>query len=226
MRIVHEEYKVYEFDELKDDIKKKVLEKEKEYMKESYIDCCLYDDMGCKASDLINDYFGITSDYLKTYYDLSYCQGSGAMVEFDINIVDLNNKYKVFSNEEISFMVDNNIIEYIDVRHDNSNYYHEYTFSVNHDYYNGYSYDDIKDKYGITEKDFETLDDRFYELVDDYNKHNTKSDFVKDIIKLNKELCNYGYDCIESDYPDEEIIENIKINGYEYLESGDIYGIK
>ena len=228
MEIITKEYKVYNFDELNDDIKKKLIEKERVNQVNLYCDTWLEEDMGLKASDLINDYFGITSDYVKTYYDLSYSQGCGAMVEFSIFITDFNNKYKVFSDEEISFLVDNNVVEYIDIKHNsNCHYYHEYSFSVNHDYYNGYSYEDIKDKYGISEKEFETLEDRFYKLVDDTNKHRTNSQFIKDIIDMNKELTKYGYDCIEyyDNCNDNEIIEHIKNNDNKYLENGDeFYG--
>ena len=225
MRKVVNEFNVYEFDELSDDVKKTVIEKHRDYEREDYCDSFLNDDMGSKASDLINDYFGITSDYLKTYYDLSYSQGSGAMVEFDINIVDLNNKYNVFSKEEMAFITDKGIVNDIRIRHNDNYYYHEYTFSIDYDYYNDYSYEDIKDSYGITEKDFETLDDRFYKLVDTYNKHYTESPFIKDIIKMNKELSKYGYNCMEHFWncSDDEIIENIKANEYEFLESGEIY---
>lgn len=224
MRIVNKEYKLYTFDELSDDVKQKLIENERQCQLDTYCNLDLYDDMSNKASDLINDYFGITSDYLKVNYDLSYCQGSGSMVEFSIDIKNLNNIYKVFSDEEISFLVDNNIVEYIDVRHNsNCHYYHEYSFSVNCDYYNGYSYDDIKDKYGISEKEFETLDDRFYELVDMCNKNG--SEFIKDIIGMNKELTQYGYGCIEyfENCSDDEIIGYIKDNGNEYLENGDVF---
>lgn len=225
MRIVSKEYKLYTFDELSDDVKQKLIERERQYQLETYCDLDLYDDMGSKASDLLNDYFGITSDYLKTYYDLSYSQGSGSMVEFDINIVDLNNKYNVFSKEEMAFITDKGIVNDIRIRHNDNYYYHEYTFSIDYDYYNDYSYEDIKDSYGITEKDFETLDDRFYKLVDTYNKHNTESEFVKDIIKLNGELTSYGYDCMEywGNCDEKEIIMYIKGYEFEYLENGDVF---
>lgn len=225
MRIVSKEYELYTFDELSNDVKEKLIERERQYQLETYCDLDLYDDMGLKASDLLNDYFDITSDYLKTYYDLSYCQGSGAMVEFDINIVDLNNKYNVFSKEEIAFITDKGIVNDIRIRHNDNHYYHEYTFNIDYDYYNDYSYEDIKDSYGITEKDFETLDDRFYKLVDTYNKHYTESEFVKDIIKLNKELTSYGYKRIEYwvDCKEEEIIMYIKGYEFEYLENGDVF---
>ena len=225
MRIVNKEYKLYKFDELSDDVKQKLIERERQYQLETYCDLDLYDDMGQKASDLLNDYFGITSDYLKTYYDLSYCQGSGSMVEFDINIVDLNNTYNVFSKEELAFITDKGIVNDIRIRHNDNHYYHEYTFSIDYDYYNGYSYEDIKDSYGITEKDFETLDDRFYKLVDTYNKHYTESEFVKDIIKLNGELTKHGYKCMEywGNCDEKEIIMYIKGYEFEYLENGDVF---
>lgn len=225
MRIVSKEYKLYTFDELSDDVKQKLIERERQYQLETYCDLDLYDDMGQKASDLINDYFGITSDYLKTYYDLSYSQGSGAMVEFNINIVDLNNKYNILSKEELAFITDKGIINNVFVRHNDNFYYHEYTFKIDYDYFNDYSYEDIKDSYGISEKDFETLDNRIYDLLDSYDKHNTTSPFVKDIIKLNKELTKYGYECMEywNNCDEKEIIMYVKGYEFEYLENGDVF---
>jgi hypothetical protein len=225
MRIVSKEYKLYTFDELADDVKQKLIEKEREYQLETYCDLDLYDDMGQKASDLLNDYFGITSDYLKTYYDLSYSQGSGAMVEFDINIKDLNNKYKIFSDEEMRFIIDNGIVYDIKIRHNDNYYCHEYTFKIDYDYYNDYSYEDIKDSYKISEKDFETLDNRFYDLVDYSMKYSFESEFIQDIVKINKELGKYGYRRIEywGNCKEDEIIMYIKGYEFEYLENGDVF---
>lgn len=225
MRIVSKEYNIYNFDELNDDIKQDLISRERQYQLEIYCEYSLHDDMGFKASDLLNDYFGITSDYLKTYYDLSYCQGSGSMVEFDINIVDLNKKYKIFSDEEIRFIQDMGIINNVRIRHNNSNYYHEYTFKIDSDYYSIYSYDDVVDEYNITEDEFDTLDSRLYKLLDDSSKHNTESEFVKDIIKLNGELTSYGYECMEyfDDCDEDKIISYIKDYGFEYLENGDVF---
>ena len=227
MRIVSKEYKLYTFDELADDIKQKLIERERQYQLETYCDLDLYDDMGSKASDLINDYFGITSDYLETYYHLSYSQGSGAMVEFDINIKDLNNKYKIFSDEEIRFITDKGICNDIRIRHNNNHYYHEYTFGIDFVYYNmGYSYADVIDEdYDINENDFITLEERLYDLLDSSNKHYTKSAFIQDIIKMNKELGKYGYNRLEywNNCNEEEIIMYIKGYEFEYLENGDVF---
>ena len=225
MEIITKEYKVYNFDELNDDVKKKLIEKEREYQKESYCEWWLEEDMNYKAKELLYTYLGVNNVDVLPLYDLSYCQGSGAMVEFDIDIKDLNNKYKVFSDNEIRFFKEKDVIDYIKIKHNNSNYYHEYSFKIDCFYYNDWEYDDIKEDYNISEKDFNTLEDRFYELIDMCNKNG--SEFIKDIINMNKELSKYGYDCIEyyDNCNDDEIIEHIKNNDNRYLENGDeFYG--
>ena len=60
-----------------------------------------------------------------------------------------------------------------------------------------------------------------YDLVDDYNKHYTDSKFIKDIIDMNKELSNYGYDMIENYEEDTDfIIEKLSEN--EYYKNGEV----
>ena len=73
--------------------------------------------------------------------------------------------------------------------------------------------------------EFDTLEDRLYELLDSSNKHNTKSEFVKDIINLNGELCKYGYKQIEywNNCSDDEIISYIVDYENEYLENGEMF---
>ena len=212
---------IYNFNELSEEIKNKLIERKKEEEKDAYIEYCLYNDMQDKASDLVNDYFGITSDYLKAYYDLSYSQGSGAMIEFDITIKDLNNKYKVFSDEEIRFLTDKDIVNDIRVKHHNNMYYHEYTFILLYGYYNDYDFEDIQDDYNITEEDFNTIATRFYELVDYSNKHYTTSPFIKDIISMNIDLKNNGYSMLDYECDTDYIID--MLSEHEYYENGEVY---
>ena len=54
---------IYKFEELEKEVQEKLIEKERQTQQEFYCDYTLHDDMGEKASDLINDYFGITSDF-------------------------------------------------------------------------------------------------------------------------------------------------------------------
>lgn len=213
---------IYNFDELDKEIQKELIKNEKESCFNAYMECLFQDDMEHKAEELVDDYFGSDADFIQTYYSLSYCQGDGAMIGFDIDIKDLNNKYKVFTDDEIEFLKQKDVINTIRVRHYGNMYYHEYTFGIDHDYYNDWEFEDIKDDFNITENEFNTLWNRFEKLVDYSNKHYTDSEFIKDIISMNKELSNYGYDMIENYEEDTDfIIERLSEN--EYYENGDVY---
>ena len=213
---------IYNFDELDKDIQEKLIKEEKEYCFNAYMENFFQDDMEHKAEELVDDYFGSDTDFIQTYYSLSYCQGDGAMIEFDIDIKDLNNKYKVFTDDEIEFLKQKDVINTIRVRHYGNMYYHEYTFGIDHDYYNDWEFEDIKDDFNITEDGFNTLWDRFYKLTNDSDKHYTDSEFIKDIIKTNRELVRFGYDTIENYEEDTNfVIENL--NEHEYYENGEIY---
>ena len=225
MEKIIKEFYIYDFKELKEDIQKELIEKERDKQRDSYCEFYLEQDMEYKASELLEEYFGITDIDLKTYYDLSYSQGSGSMVEFNINIEDLNNKYKVFNEEEIRFIQDKGLINNISVYHNDNYYYHEYTFTIGFDsYYGNYcEYEEIKEDYNISEEDFNTIEERIDSLITCDNKHYTDNVFVKDIISMNKELTKYGYECIEYFWncDKEEIISYLE--DYKYLESGEIY---
>lgn len=103
MRTIEET--IYNYDELSEDVKQKLLEKERENQLESYCEFCLYEDMKYQADIYLNEYFnnGKVND---VYYDLSYCQGSGSMIAFTINFEDLNNKYHILNDEEMRFIKD------------------------------------------------------------------------------------------------------------------------
>ena len=92
MRKVTKEYEVYKFNELEKDVQEEVLKRYKESEYDFYIDNDLYDDMVDLAQNTLENYFK-GAKYNNIYYDLSYSQGSGAMVEFNIDLKDLNNKY-------------------------------------------------------------------------------------------------------------------------------------
>lgn len=213
---------IYNFDELDKEIQEKLIKEEKEYCFNAYMEDFFQDDMEHKAEELVDDYFGSDTDFIQTYYSLSYCQGDGAMIEFDIDIKDLNNKYKVFTDDEIEFLKQKDVVNTIRIRHCGNMYYHEYTFGIDHDYYNDWEFEDIKNDFNITEDGFNTLWDRFDKLTDDSNKHYTESEFIKDIIDMNKELVRFGYDTIENYEEDTDfVIENLSEK--EYYENGDVY---
>ena len=68
MRII--EKTIYNFDELSEDIKNKLIEEKKQNEYDFYIEYCLEDDMKNKASELVEEYFGKDSKFDGTYYSL------------------------------------------------------------------------------------------------------------------------------------------------------------
>lgn len=161
MRII--EQKIYSFDELSKEIKEKLIEKEKENQKELFLECFLKEEMEEKAKELLQKYFKNNAEFKNVYYSLSYSQGDGAMIEFDLNYYDKK----------------------IEIKHC-GNYYNELSFKI-------YS--------NFTEKREKILKEK--------------------IIKMNKELCKYGYNLIEYEISNEEAKEFLQEN--EYFLNGKIY---
>lgn len=222
MKKVVKEYEVYNFDELDEDIQEKLIEEEQKSQKEFYCEYVLQEDMQAEGDRLLQEYFN-KANLKNVCYDLSYSQGSGAMIEFTINIADLNNKYKLLSDEELRFIQDKGIINEIEIYHSNSHYCHEYTFSIKYDDNFGYwDYEDIKDDYKIEAEDFNKLEDKIIDFLDTYNKLNKEnSQFIEDIIAMNKELCKIGYELIEE--PSDEEFCKEQLREHEYLKNGEIF---
>lgn len=213
---------IYKFDELDKDIKNKLIEEEKTCYFDSYMEHLFYNDMEYRAGELLCEYFDKNCKLDGCYYDLSYSQGSGAMIMFTTNFENLNNKYHVLTSEEVRFLRDKGIINDVNVIHNNNFYYHEYTFDTDYSFYNYWTYEDIIDEYDIEEELFDTIEDRVHDLLCSTDKHYTKSPFIKDIISMNKELVKFGYDIIENYEEDTGfIIEHLREN--EYYENGEIY---
>lgn len=78
-------YEVYDFEELDEEIQKKLIEEEKRSETEFYLDALLYEDLEEEAKRLINKYFNKNNkiDLKNLYYSFSYCQGDGGGFEFE-----------------------------------------------------------------------------------------------------------------------------------------------
>lgn len=213
--------KVYKFNELSKEVQEKLIEEETCYQFDAYCASCLESDMTWEAEKLIKKYFNIQADP-KVYYDLSYSQGSGSMIEFTINFEDLNKKYKILNDEETRFINDKNIINNIEIYHNNNLYYHEYTFDIKYyDDFGCYDYEDIKDEYNITKEDFDKIEDKIIALLYTHDKHYTKSPFIDDIINMNKELTKFGYKILEDGETfKQQAIDWLKDNDTLYFENG------
>ena len=161
--------KVYEFHELDKDIQEKLIEEERQYQKEAYCEDFLYSDMKDKAKQLLRKYFKDNAVFTDVEYSLNYCQGNGAMIEFELKYYG----------------------KLIHVKHDDyCHYYHERSFCLE---YPNYDY--------LTDKQEEQLKEKIY--------------------NMNYELMRYGYEIIEREYSDDDIIEILNEN--EYYADGEIY---
>lgn len=160
---------IYNFNELSKDIQEKLIENEKQYQKEAYCYDFLYSDMKEKAKELLKKYFKDNAVFTGVEYSLTYCQGDGAMIEFELKYYG----------------------KLIYIKHDNCcRYYHERSFTLeypNYDYLTATQENKLKEK----------------------------------IYKMNYELMRYGYEIIEREYSNDEIIELLSEN--EYYEDGEIY---
>ena len=108
MKTITKTYNIYEFDELNEKVKENLISEEVKFQQEHYCENFLEEDMGNFAIELLQKYFGEKAKFNGVYYSLSYCQGDGAMIEFDLN----------YYNKEL------------EIKHDNSHYYHENSFNI------------------------------------------------------------------------------------------------
>ena len=205
MRKVTKEYNVYKFNELEKDAQEEVLKRYTESEREFYIDNELYDDMVDLAQNTLENYFK-GAEYQKIYYDLSYSQGSGAMVEFNIDLKDLNNKYKMLSQEEIDNL-ENFGGTKIKVYHNDSHYYHERTFDIDWNDFMMYSYtSEYCENIEKVQKNIDTMIELFRE----------------DIVLMNEEIAHDGYKMLEDEARFEEMaMEYIKT--LEFLSDGSVF---
>ena len=217
MRKIEKIINVYNFDELSENAKQKALTDRMEIEKNDYCNYCLESDMREKAKELLEKYFSSNTSFEDVYYSLRYCQGDGAMITFSIGIEDFNKYYHAFNDEEMRFLLENDIIEKIEVKHV-GRYYHKYAFDINICYNNAYweyGYDDIKDDYNISKSDFDNMDEKLCKATE------RDSAFYNDIATMNEELEDFGYSCINYYNYEESVLD---IMGYcEYLEDGSVY---
>lgn len=195
------EQTIYKFDELSKEVQNRLIEKYKEKEYDFYIDYELDNDMIELAKELLNDYFGANANYVSCMYDLSYSQGDGAMIEFNVYLSELLNFNEIteFTKEEIKILHDCG--DLIKVRHKGS-YYHEYCFDFDYSDYTYFSDD---------------WTDEMQEKLDKFMEET----FRVNIINMNKTFTRQGYKLIEYEPCMNWILE--RLNENEYYKDGDAY---
>lgn len=90
MKTIAKTFNVYNFNELSKEVQKKVIEREEKEIRELEIEDFLKEEMEFYAQQLLEENFGDKAIFKNVYYDLSYCQGSGAIIEFELNYYGKN----------------------------------------------------------------------------------------------------------------------------------------
>lgn len=90
MKTITKTFNIYDFDELAPEIQEELIKKEEENIRQVDIDEFLEEEMGQLAIQLLEENFGEKAIFRNVYYSLSYCQGDGAMIEFDLNYCGKN----------------------------------------------------------------------------------------------------------------------------------------
>ena len=191
---------LYEFDELNEEVKKKVIEKHSNFLAESMDLIFVVDEWEAKLKDL---------GYIdpKISYRGFYCQGDGA--SFTASLSDdliketIENSISKFPllNKHIKEILDSITITFY---RNHSLYSHEKSVSIdmNSEYLEGKIYEEVKEELVLLE---EFLDEKRISLC-------------KEIYKSLEHQYEY---CLSDEY----IIEDIKLNEYMYLLDGSIANI-
>lgn len=188
---------VYDFKELDKKIQERLIEEEQETQAAIYYETLLDNDMQDYACKLLKDNFK-DSLFVDVYYDLSYTQVNGAMIEFDINIEALNNKYKMLTKKEIEKIEETGFTT-ISVKHW-GNYCHALSFDLDYQDYTFYI-------------------DNFYKTQEKLDKMIKK--FKEDIIDMNEQLTKKGYEYIDFVTDRGTLIDILEEN--KYLKNGTVY---
>lgn len=185
---------IYDFKELDKKIQERLIEDEAELQEDDYYRTQLYSDIKGYACKLLRDTFK-DSLFLDVYYDLSYGQGSGAMIEFNINIEALNDKYKMLTKKEIEKIAETGFttisVKYVE------NYYHALSFDIDYTFYIDNS-------------------DKLQEKLDKMMEK-----FKEDIIDINEQLTKKGYEFMDFVSDRETLINILEEN--KYLKNGTVY---
>lgn len=157
METITKSYNVYKFNELTKEIQEELLEKETNNCQNFFCEFFLKDEMEEKAKKLLNTFFGENAEFNRVLYDLSYCQGSGAMIEFELKYYNSNISIKNYGlySHEYSFIIDYNNYNYLNEKR--KNYLKEKIIKMNKEL----------TKYGYDLIDFDNFKDEALENLKD-----------------------------------------------------------
>lgn len=212
MRKITVEYNIYKYSELEENIKNKVKEKIESMIVENNF-YSLKEDL----EYILNDVYNLTDFELN--YSFTFCQGDGCcfynivLLSYENlkNNKDLNafEKYitENYTPEEIEMIIKYLQEDNLYLKKYNHHYDHKYTCSIDFGYYTAF-YEEEKNSKEI---------DEINELIEKVTKDLEKNVYYKICDHLEAE----GYK--RYNVSENEIIEFIELNNYEFYENGGIY---
>lgn len=193
---------IYNFNELDDDIKEKLIQRLKDDYKDDYLCYYLEEDIKIIANEILQDNLSKDIDVYNVIYNLDYSQGSGAVMEFNISIQDINKVYNALTEEE--YQIISKYDDTIKIR------YHKNPGSYTHEFMFDFDYDD-----------YTYIDDEFTDSMQ--IKLDSMMNVFKDlIIDMNRTLTKKSYALIENYQCDDDFILQV-LQESEYYEDGAVY---
>ena len=211
MRTIAKEINLFAFEELGETVQKRLIEEEKERIIDARFNFAEED-----AKELLKSNYNIDAEKLDISYSISYCQGNGFCF-YNYNIFSYSrmrknenlNAFEKWALENLNKEEKASLFDYLNCNYNltikKTSYNYEHAWTCDIDYESFYSSDD--NNY------IEKMDAFIYDLC--------KRLFENVYIKICSELENYLYSFY--DVSDEEAIESIKVNEYEFLEDGSVY---
>lgn len=115
METITKTFNIYSFDELSKEIQEEVIKREEEGIRENDIETFLEEEMYNIAELLLAETFNGKAILKDVLYSLNYCQGDGAMIEFDLEIYNKTLNIRNFGRycHEYSFEIINESEEHL-----------------------------------------------------------------------------------------------------------------
>ena len=116
MKTITKTFNIYEFEELSPVIQEELIKKEEEKIRQCDIENFLEEEMNNLAELLLEENFGEKAIFKNVYYSLSYCQGDGAMIEFDLkycgkDVAIRHNPFSHYWHERSFEIISDNLTE-------------------------------------------------------------------------------------------------------------------
>jgi hypothetical protein len=199
--------KLFGVKELTGKAKERAIEAGRDYLNKTFD----ADNLTEMLQEHVGDKFGVKTE--TCYWGLGHCQGDGVAFYGNLDLTLLAGKHEVVKKlVDAATDLDTTLSVKIDGK--NSRYHHWNSMTVEAEHDGGYQYSDRYRDTGFPNVLEETADKLVKEL----------QEAVDTILKeASHSAERFGYGCIDSDHEDENIIELLEGNEWEFDENGRVF---